>query len=105
MPYPCIYLKYKQTRIRKYNTLYIYIKPLADPMDVENLLTITYLLSFHFAVAGIALVAFAIVLNLTVPVGTVNGLIFYANTIKIYEPVFSPHAWSGTFSYSVYLLA
>ena len=41
-----------------------------------------------FAVAGIALVAFVIVLNLTVSVGTINGLIFYANVVKIYEPIF-----------------
>ena len=43
-----------------------------------------------FAVAGIALVAFVIALNLTVSVGTINGLIFYANVIKIYEPIFFP---------------
>ena len=44
-----------------------------------------------FALAGIALVAFLIALNLTVSVGTINGLIFYANVIKIYEPIFFPH--------------
>ena len=43
-----------------------------------------------FALAGIALVAFIIVLNLTVSVGTINGLIFYANVVKIYEPIFFP---------------
>ena len=43
-----------------------------------------------FAVAGIALVAFLITLNLTVSVGTVNGVIFYANVVKIYEPFFFP---------------
>ena len=41
-----------------------------------------------FAVAGIALVAFIVVLNLTVSVGTINGLIFYANVVKIYETYF-----------------
>ena len=41
-----------------------------------------------FALAGIALVAFIITLNLTVSVGTINGLIFYANVVKIYEPIF-----------------
>ena len=41
-----------------------------------------------FALAGIALVAFVIALNLTVSVGTINGLIFYANVVKIYEPIF-----------------
>ena len=44
-----------------------------------------------FAVAGIVLVAFVIVLNLTVSVGTINGLIFYANAVKIYEPYFFPN--------------
>ena len=43
-----------------------------------------------FALAGIALVAFIIALNLTVSVGTINGLIFYANVVKIYEPIFFP---------------
>ena len=43
-----------------------------------------------FALASIALVAFVIVLNLTVSVGTINGLIFYVNIVKIYEPIFFP---------------
>ena len=43
-----------------------------------------------FAVAGIVLVALVIVLNLTVSVGTINGLIFYANVVKIYEHIFFP---------------
>ena len=43
-----------------------------------------------FALAGIALIAFIIALNLTVSVGTINGLIFYANVVKIYEPIFFP---------------
>ena len=41
-----------------------------------------------FALAGIALVAFLIALNLTVSVGTINGLIFYANIVKINEDIF-----------------
>ena len=41
-----------------------------------------------FALAGIALVAFVITLNLTVSVGTINGLIFYANVVKLYEHIF-----------------
>ena len=44
-----------------------------------------------FAFAGIALVAFVIALNLTVSVGTINGLMFYANIVKIYEPIFLPN--------------
>ena len=41
-----------------------------------------------FAFMGIALVVLLIVLNLTVSVGTINGLLFTANTIKLYQPVF-----------------
>ena len=37
---------------------------------------------------GIALVVLLIVLNLTVSVGTINGLLFIANIIKLYQPVF-----------------
>ena len=36
-----------------------------------------------FGLAGIALVAFIIGLNITVSLSTVNGLIFYANVVKI----------------------
>ena len=43
-----------------------------------------------FGLAGIALVVFLLVLNLTVTVGTINGLIFYANVLKICEPLFFP---------------
>uniref|UniRef100_A0A1X7U269 Right handed beta helix domain-containing protein n=1 Tax=Amphimedon queenslandica TaxID=400682 RepID=A0A1X7U269_AMPQE len=42
-----------------------------------------------FAVMGVLLVALLIALNLTVSVGTLNGLLFYANIVKLYEPVFS----------------
>ena len=41
--------------------------------------------------AGIALVALIIALKLTVSVGTINGLIFYSNVVKIYEPIFFPN--------------
>ena len=47
--------------------------------------------SFHlaliipFAVAGFGLVALLMVLNLTVSIGTINGLIFYASIVKISE--------------------
>ena len=40
------------------------------------------------AVAGIILVILLIVLNLTVSVGSVNGLLFYANLVKLNESVF-----------------
>ena len=38
-----------------------------------------------FAAAGFGLVALLMVLNLTVSIGTINGLIFYANIVKISE--------------------
>ena len=41
-----------------------------------------------FAFMGIALVVLLIALNLTVSVGTINGLLFTANIIKLYQPVF-----------------
>ena len=44
-----------------------------------------------FTLVGIALVAFIIALNLTVSIGTINGLIFYANVVKLYEPIFFPN--------------
>ena len=43
-----------------------------------------------FGVAGLALVILLIGLNLTVSVGTINGLIFYANIVKMNEPIFFP---------------
>ena len=42
-----------------------------------------------FAVMGVLLVILLIALNLTVSLGTLNGLLFYANIVKLYEPVFS----------------
>ena len=51
----------------------------------------TYLLLIiPFALAGIVLVIFLFALNLTVSVGTINGLIFYANIVKINETTFFP---------------
>ena len=41
-----------------------------------------------FAVAGIALVLFLFILKLTVAVGTINGLIFYANLVQVNSSVF-----------------
>ena len=45
-------------------------------------------LTILFSFMGIALVVLLIVLNLTVSVGTINGLLFTANIIKLYQPVF-----------------
>ena len=44
-----------------------------------------------FALLGVALVVLLIVLNLTVAVGAINGLIFYANIVKLYESYFFPN--------------
>uniref|UniRef100_A0A1X7VK59 Uncharacterized protein n=1 Tax=Amphimedon queenslandica TaxID=400682 RepID=A0A1X7VK59_AMPQE len=41
-----------------------------------------------FLLAGMALVVLLIALNLTVTVGTINGLLFFANVVKIYQPLF-----------------
>lgn len=43
-----------------------------------------------FVVAGILLVAFIIVLNVTVAQGTINGFIFYANIVWAYNEIFFP---------------
>ena len=50
-----------------------------------------------FALAGIVLVVFLFALNLTVSIGTINGLIFYANIIKINETTFFPPGDRGFF--------
>ena len=43
------------------------------------------------AVAGVVLVILLMILNLTVSVGSVNGLLFYANLVKLNESVFFPN--------------
>ena len=45
-----------------------------------------------FALAGIALVAFILLLNLTVATGTIHGLIFYANILTADRSLFVPFA-------------
>ena len=49
------------------------------------------------ALAGIALVVFLIVLNLTVSVGTINGLIFYANIVRANHATFFPPNTTNSF--------
>ena len=49
------------------------------------------LLLIVFMFSGILLVVSLITLNLTVSVGTINGLLFYANIIKLNEAVFFPN--------------
>ena len=44
-----------------------------------------------FAIAGIGLIFMLLTLNLTVSVGTINGLLFYANILKLNEPVLFPN--------------
>ena len=45
-----------------------------------------------FALAGVALVILLLVLRLTVAVGTINGLVFYANIFAMNSATFSPHS-------------
>ena len=49
------------------------------------------------AIAGIALVVLLIVLNLTVSVGTINGLIFYANIVRANHATFFPPNTTNSF--------
>ena len=50
-----------------------------------------------FALAGVALVAFLMVLSLTVSSGTINGLIFYANIVRANNAIFFPDHNANTF--------
>ena len=53
--------------------------------------TNTYIsLLIPFAMAGIVLVVFLLALKLTVSVGTINGLIFYANIVAVNQTIFFP---------------
>ena len=47
--------------------------------------------------AGVALVTFLMLFNLTVSVGTINGLIFYANIIRASQAVFFPPEMNSSF--------
>ena len=49
------------------------------------------------AIAGFILVVFLIFLNLTVSIGTINGLIFYANVVRANNAVFFPSQISNSF--------
>ena len=50
-----------------------------------------------FIVAGIVLVVFLMLLNLTVSVGTINGLIFYANIVRANQAIFFPQGTNNQF--------
>lgn len=43
-----------------------------------------------FAIVGVALVALILICNLTVSIGSINGLVFYANVIAVNRSVFLP---------------
>ena len=47
-------------------------------------------LLFLFLLAGVLLVVFLVATNLTVSIGTINGLIFFANIVKEHQAVFFP---------------
>jgi len=51
---------------------------------------INMLLLIPFALAGIALFLLLLIFKLTVAVGTINGLIFYANIITVNHSIFFP---------------
>ena len=53
----------------------------------ENTVYVTILSIIGMALAGVILVVLLIVLNLTVSVGTINGVLFYANVVKLNESV------------------
>ena len=56
----------------------------------------TYLLLIiPFALAGVGLVFLLLKCNLTVSVGTINGLIFYANIVRANQAIFFPHGTSS----------
>ena len=55
------------------------------------------LLTLDFALAGVALVAGLMLLNITVSTGTINGLIFYANIVRVNSAVFFPGERANTF--------
>ena len=55
-----------------------------------------------FIAAGIVLVVFLMLLNLTVSVGTINGLIFYANIVRANQAIFFPHGTNNQF-FSIFI--
>ena len=49
------------------------------------------------ALAGVALVVGLMILNITVSIGTINGLIFYANIVRANSAIFFPYQTSHSF--------
>ena len=56
------------------------------------------LLLIPFLLAGVALVFLLLKCNLTVSVGTINGLIFYANIVRVNHTTFFPHGDGNVFT-------
>ena len=56
------------------------------------------LLIIPFALMGVALVAILFLLNLTVTNGTLSGIIFYANIVRINDTIFFPVTESNRFA-------
>ena len=54
------------------------------------------LIVLPFALAGLASVAAIVFLNTTVSVGTINGLLFYANIVRANEAIFFPERSKGS---------
>ena len=61
----------------------------------SSLWSILFILAF--ASAGVILVVFLMFLNLTVSVGTINGLIVYANIVRANQATFFPHSTNNSF--------
>ena len=60
-------------------------------------------LLLFFAFAGIALIAFLLVLRITVAAGTINGLILYANIVSVNRGIFFPPGMINVHPLSVFL--
>lgn len=56
-------------------------------LDCSN---VSLVLMIPFILAGVALVFFLLKCNITVSTGTINGLIFYANIIRVNTAIFFP---------------
>ena len=62
------------------------------------------LLIIPFALMGVALVGLLFLLNLTVATGSLNGLIFYANIIKINDKIFSPTNYAANNYFKIFYM-
>ena len=76
-------------------SLYNYSCKLCDDELISLLL--------FFAFAGIALIAFLLVLHVTVAAGTINGLILYANIVSVNRDIFFPPGMINVYPLTVFL--